>query len=245
MVLRSVLISFFYMQLSSFPSTTYWRDCLFSFVYSCLLRHRLGDHRYVGLSLGFLSCSIHLYFYFCSLSAFSLSLSVSLYRHMGFYNSVWFKSSKSFFVVVQIVATLGSLFFFNLFSYFYFWLCWVFVSVWGLSLVAASGGHSSSWCVGLSLSWPLLLRSTGSRCAGSVVVAHAPSCSVACGIFPDQGPNPCALHWQTDSQPLRHQGSPAPYFFELRFTDNVPSSEHYPSPQFMHNIFFANVLLCD
>ena len=31
-------------------------------------------------------------------------------------------------------------------------------------------GHSSSRCAGLSLSWPLLLRSTGSRRAGSVVV---------------------------------------------------------------------------
>ena len=90
----------------------------------------------------------------------------------------------------------------------YFWLCWVFVSVWGLSLVVASGGHYSSRCADLSLSRPLLLRSTGSRRAGSVIVAHVPSCSVACGIFPDQGSNPCALHWQADSQPLRHQGSP-------------------------------------
>ena len=99
------------------------------------------------------------------------------------------------------------LFFFKLFIY--FWLCWVFVSVQGLSLVAASGGHPSPRCTGLSLSRPLLLQSTGSRRAGSVVVAHGPSCSVACGIFPDQGPNPCPLHWQADSQPLRHQGSPA------------------------------------
>ena len=52
------------------------------------------------------------------------------------------------------------------------------------------------------------LRSTGSRRAGSVVVAHGPSCSTACGIFPDQGSNPCPLHWQADPQPLRHQGSP-------------------------------------
>ena len=82
----------------------------------------------------------------------------------------------------------------------------------GLSLVAASGGHSSSQCVALSLSRPLLLRSTGSRHAGSVVVAQGPSCSAACGIFPDQGSKPCPLHWQADSQPLRHQGSPQ--FFE-------------------------------
>ena len=78
----------------------------------------------------------------------------------------------------------------------------------GLSLVAASGGHSSSRCAGLSLSRPLLLRSTGSRRAGSVIVAQGPSCSAACGIFPDQGSNPCPLLWQADSQPLRHQGSP-------------------------------------
>ena len=78
----------------------------------------------------------------------------------------------------------------------------------GLSLVAASRGHSSSRCAGLSLSRPLLLRSTGSRCAGSVIVAHGPSCSAACGILPDQASNPCPLYWQEDSQPLRHQGSP-------------------------------------
>ena len=102
-----------------------------------------------------------------------------------------------------------SFFFFNLFLF--FWLCWVFVSVQGLSLVAASGGHSSSRCAGLSLSQPLLLRSTGSRHAGSVVVAHGSSSSVACGILPDQGSNPCPLHWQADSQPLRHQGSPVSF----------------------------------
>ena len=95
----------------------------------------------------------------------------------------------------------------------YLWLCWVFVSVRGLSLVAASGGHSSSRCMGLSLSRPLPLRSTGSRHAGSIVVAHGPSCAAACGILPDQGSNPCPLHWQADSQPLRHQGSPGLLIF--------------------------------
>ena len=111
----------------------------------------------------------------------------------------------------KILKISGILVFFKfiyLFYLFYFWLCWVFVSVRGLCLVPVSGGHSSLRCVGLSLSWPLLLRSTGSRRAGSVVVAHGPSCSMACGIFPDQGSNPCPLHWQADSQPLRHQGSP-------------------------------------
>ena len=34
------------------------------------------------------------------------------------------------------------------------------------------------------------------------------SYSEACGIFLDQGLNPCPLHWQADSYPLYYQGSP-------------------------------------
>ena len=33
----------------------------------------------------------------------------------------------------------------------YFWLCWVFVSVRGLPLAVASGGHSSSRCAALTI----------------------------------------------------------------------------------------------
>ena len=108
----------------------------------------------------------------------------------------------------------------------------------GFSPVAARGGHSSSRCAGLSLSRPLLLRSTGSRRAGSVVVAHGPSCSVACGILPDQGSNPCPLHWQADSQPLRHQGSPHSRFLLVIYFIHIsaymsiqsPSSSHHHPP---------------
>ena len=118
------------------------------------------------------------------------------------------------------VTTTGFFKLINLFILFifYFWLCWVFISMRGLSLIVASGGHSSSQCMGLSLWWPLLSRSTGSRHAGSVVVPHGPSCSTACGIFPDQGSNLCPLHWQADSQPLHHQGSPAAFFFKFYAT---------------------------
>ena len=108
----------------------------------------------------------------------------------------------------------------------YFWLCWVLVSVRGLPPVVASGDHSSSQCTGLSLSRPLLLRSTGSRRTGSVVVAHGPSRSAACGILPDQGSNPCALHRQADSQPLRHQGSPIPFvltYIPMIFFISIPN----------------------
>ena len=47
----------------------------------------------------------------------------------------------------------------------------------------------------------------------SAAVVHRLSCSVACGIPPDQGSDPCPLHWQVDSQPLDHQGSPCHVLF--------------------------------
>ena len=90
-------------------------------------------------------------------------------------------------------------FFNNFFSLLYLFI-YLFLAVLGLrfvrglSPVAASGGHSSLRCAGLSLSRPLPLRGTGSRRAGSAAVAHGPSRSAACGIFPDQGSNPCPLH---------------------------------------------------
>ena len=99
-------------------------------------------------------------------------------------------------------------FFKIIYLFIYLWLCWVFVSVPGLPPGAASGGHCSSRCAGLSPSRPLLLQRTSSRRAGSVIVAHGPSCSAARGILPDQGPNPRPPHWQADPQPLHHQGSP-------------------------------------
>ena len=76
----------------------------------------------------------------------------------------------------------------------------------GFSLIAASGGHSSLQCLGfpsLLLPW-----SMGSRHTNSVVVVEGLSCSAACGIFPDQGSNPCSLHQQVDSLSLDHQRSP-------------------------------------
>ena len=60
----------------------------------------------------------------------------------------------------------------------YFWLCWVLVAAWRLSLVVVSGGYSWLRCTGF-LSQRLLLWSMGSRCLGSVVAAHGlSSCDV-------------------------------------------------------------------
>ena len=73
---------------------------------------------------------------------------------------------------------------------------------------------------GFLMQWLLLVQSAGSGAAGasscgsqaliagSVVVAHGLSCSVARGIFPEQGLNQCPSHCKADSQPVDHQGRP-------------------------------------
>ena len=91
-------------------------------------------------------------------------------------------------------------FLFNVFFkiFIYFWLCWVSVAVSRLSLVAASAVYSLAEVHGFSLWWLLLWQSTDSRSQASAVVAHRFSSLEACGSFPDQGSNPCPLHWQAD-----------------------------------------------
>ena len=67
--------------------------------------------------------------------------------------SVIERNSLKFTGKYRLIVNDDIFFFFNnnlLFIYiFYFWLCWVFVSVRGLSPAVASGGHSSSRCAGL------------------------------------------------------------------------------------------------
>ena len=116
------------------------------------------------------------------------------------------------------------LFFFYLTDFFIFGcagsslLRWLFSScgVWLFSSGSACASHG----------WLLLLQSVGCRQAGfssrntgcsspahglsstGSVVVHELSCSTACGIFPDRGLTPCLPHWQMDSSPQSHQGSP-------------------------------------
>ena len=65
-----------------------------------------------------------------------------------------------------------------------------------LSLVPASRGYCLLLCLEHRL-WS----------ADSVVEVHELPCSIARGIFPDQGLHPRSLRWQVDSYPLHHQGS--------------------------------------
>ena len=107
----------------------------------------------------------------------------------------------------------------DIFLFFYFLVVpglhccpWAFVSCRGQGLLQLQ-------LAGFLLQWLLLLMSIGSRVHGlqqlqnmgsvvvacrsqstsSVVVAHRLSCSSTCGVFPDQGSNPCPLHQQADS----------------------------------------------
>ena len=74
----------------------------------------------------------------------------------------------------------------------------------GLSLVAVSGGSPLAAVGGLLLAGASLPVEHGLSSAGSVVVVHGLSCSMVCGIFLDQGLNPCPLcinNWTTGEVP--------------------------------------------
>ena len=77
------------------------------------------------------------------------------------------------------------------------------------NLATGANVHCGAWgshCGGL-VAAPRL------QSPGSIVVAHGLSCSTVCGIFPDQRLKSCLLHWQMDSLPLSHQGSPQHFDF--------------------------------
>ena len=71
--------------------------------------------------------------------------------------------------------------------------------------------------------------------------------AAACGIFPDQGSNPCPLHWQADSQPLRHQGSPWDNFFKTNLiqskSDHEQRTKIYLSQRIMGTWMVRNISL--
>ena len=75
---------------------------------------------------------------------------------------------------------------------------------------------SALGCVGFSRysAWAQYLWLLGSRAQTSIVVTHGVSYAIACGIFPDQGSNPCPLHWRIDPLPLSYQGNPANLLFK-------------------------------
>ena len=69
-------------------------------------------------------------------------------------------------------------------------------------ILAMLGLHCCVWAFSSCSEWGLL-SSCGTwalmACGTLVAVAHGLSDSSACGIFLDQGLNPCPLPWQVDS----------------------------------------------
>ena len=82
-------------------------------------------------------------------------------------------------------------------------------------MLSSCGMHSLlllwTQALGLELQWLRQLDSAvavpGLQNTVSIVVVNGLSCSIECGVFLDQGLNPCPLHWQVGSLPLYHQGS--------------------------------------
>ena len=90
-------------------------------------------------------------------------------------------------------------------------------------------------CVDFSLQGLPLLESIGPRHTGSAAVVHWLGCSTACGIFPNQGSNPCVLHWQAFSSPQSQQGNPDLFYFFSKYllstysvSDTILDTENKP-----------------
>ena len=97
--------------------------------------------------------------------------------------------------------------FFNLLILFiYFWLCWALAAVRAFLQLHEEGllSSSSAWAShrgGFSCCGAQAPGHQGSvvpapwlKSSGSIAVAHGFSFSAACGVFPNQGSNPCLLH---------------------------------------------------
>ena len=96
-----------------------------------------------------------------------------------------------------------------IYLFIYFWMCYTgFCCHTGFSLVGGSRGLLFSLVLGLliTVASPVVVR--GLQVRGLRSCGSGPGCSTACGILPDEGLNPCLLHWQSESSPLSHQGNP-------------------------------------
>ena len=123
--------------------------------------------------------------------------------------------------LMKSVQIFGPFFKMYFLLFVYSWLCWSSLLCMGFSSCGEWGLSSSCGRVGFSCG--------GSRAQSTApgVVAQRLSHLLTCGILPDQGSNPCPLHWQVDSWSLDHQGSPGPffiltvYFLNVKFWDSL------------------------
>ena len=104
----------------------------------------------------------------------------------------------------------------------------------GFCLVAVWVSHCGGFsCWGAQALGPVgsVVVVPGLQSTGSVVLhgmwgppRHVGS-SMACGILPDWGLNPCPLHWPADSLPLSHQESPLVIFLMFYFEIIIDSQK--------------------
>ena len=87
------------------------------------------------------------------------------------------------------------------------------VVVHGLFIAVSSLVERSLWSTGSRCTGASAVAAPGLQSTGSGVVSHELSCFEICGIILDQGSNPYLLHWQVDSLPLNHQGSPQIHYY--------------------------------
>ena len=93
--------------------------------------------------------------------------------------------------------TFGSIDFCFL-RFIYLWLCWVFLDVFRFSLY---NEQRLLFLVaqGFFIAVASLVAEHRVWSTGLVVVAYRLICCETCGIFLEQGLNPCSWHWQVDS----------------------------------------------
>ena len=96
----------------------------------------------------------------------------------------------------------------------------------GLSPVVASGGYSSSRCAGPSPSGPLLLRSTGSKRAGSAVAVHGPKPLRGMWDPPRPGPEPASPALAGRLSTTAPPGKPQSYFLTISSQSNLAAPSH-------------------
>ena len=118
---------------------------------------------------------------------FSISKSISMIYHINKWKNknhmTVSTDAKKAFVTIQH-------------PFIYFQLCWVFIAAGGLSRVVANSSLVAV-CGLLTVVAPCRARALGVQ--AFVAAAHEFSCSMACGIFPNQGSNLRYLHGQLDS----------------------------------------------
>ena len=114
-----------------------------------------------------------------------------------FYSFSCFNSGSFFFFFSVLVKFL---------KYFYlFWLCWVFLAAQAFLQLWQARATLQFQCTDFALCLLLLehrlqnlqasvIAAPRFHSTGSIVLGHRLSCSMAYGIFPDQGSNPCLMY---------------------------------------------------